>query len=310
VISGDSAADKTLPPSPQADGLGQVPTRAPFSEAAARVPVARRTVLEPPARWSGFEFRELWQYRELLYILAWRDIKVRYKQATLGAAWAVVQPLVMMGIFTLVFSRIGNVSTQDVPYPVFAFAGLVPWTVFANALASSSMSLVNDVSLVSKVYFPRLVIPVSSVVAWIPDFIIGSLVLLVIMAVYGTVPMWTGVLLPLVLMAVVVATLSVAVWLSALNVAYRDVRYVVPFLIQVWLFLTPVAYPTASIPAKLSWLAGLNPMTWVVDLSRWVLLGTSSPWHTSLISVATTVVLFVSGMYHFRRVQQYFADVI
>jgi lipopolysaccharide transport system permease protein len=308
-MPGESTADKTLHSAPPAERLGRATLRSSTAEGAG-LQVTRRVVLEPPARWTGFEFRELWQYRELLYILAWRDVKVRYKQASLGAAWAVLQPLVMMGIFTLVFSRIGNVSTQDVPYPVFAFAGLVPWTMFSNGLGSASSSLVNNVSLVSKVYFPRLVIPVGAVLAWVPDFVIGSLVLFVIMAAYGTVPAVTATLLPLLLLAAIVSTASMAVWFSALNVAYRDVRYLVPFLIQVGLFITPVAYPTASIPAKLSWLAGLNPMTWVVDLSRWMLLGTSSPWHTSLISVATTVVLFVSGMYYFRRVQEFFADVI
>jgi lipopolysaccharide transport system permease protein len=270
----------------------------------------RQNVLKPPGRWSALELGELWHYRDLLYILAWRDVKVRYKQAVLGAAWAVLQPLVMMGIFTLVFSRIANVPTQGVPYPVFAFAGLVPWTMFASAVGDSANSLVGNSSLVSKVYFPRLVIPAGAVLAWIPDFVIGSAVLFVVMAVYGFAPVWTAVLLPGVMVAAMLAAFSVGVWLSALNVAYRDVRYVVPFLVQAWLFVTPVAYPTTSIPENLRWLAGLNPMTWVVDFSRWALLGTTVSWGVVGLSIVTMAVLLASGLYYFRRVEHFFADVI
>lgn len=277
-------------------------------EAAAAQP--RMNVLEPPGRWSPLKLGELWHYRDLLYVLAWRDVKVRYKQAVLGAAWAVMQPLVMMGIFTLVFSRIANVPTGGVPYPVFAFAGLVPWTMFASAVGDSANSLVGNSNLVAKVYFPRLVIPAGAVVAWIPDFVIGSAVLFGVMAVYGFAPVWTAVLLPAVMVAAMLAASSVGVWLSALNVAYRDVRYVVPFLVQVWLFVTPVAYPTTSIPENLRWLAGLNPMTWVVDFSRWALLGSGMSVGVDGLSVATMAVLLVSGLYYFRRVEQFFADVI
>jgi lipopolysaccharide transport system permease protein len=222
----------------------------------------------------------------------------------------VLQPLVMMGIFTLVFSRIADVPTQGVPYPVFAFAGLVPWTMFASAVGDSASSLVGNSNLVAKVYFPRLVIPAGAVVAWIPDFAIGSAVLFVVMAVFGFAPAWTVVLLPAVMLAAMIAASSVGVWLSALNVAYRDVRYVVPFLVQAWLFVTPVAYPTTSIPENLRWLAGLNPMTWVVDFSRWALLGTPASWGVVGLSIATMVVLLLTGLYYFRRVEHFFADVI
>ena len=269
----------------------------------------RRTVLQPPGR-SALRLGELWHYRDLLYILAWRDVKVRYKQALLGAAWVVLQPLVMMGIFTVLFSKIANVPTAGVPYPVFALVALVPWTMFANAAAGSGTSLVGNQNLVSKVYFPRLAIPTGAVLAWIPDFLIGSALLFVIMAVFGFVPPVTAVLLPFVMLSALIASLSVGVWLSALNVGYRDVQYVVPFLIQAWLFITPVAYPTTSVPAKLRWLTGLNPMLWVVDLSRWVLLGTTASWGVVLLSVATTALLLVSGLYYFRRVEHFFADVI
>lgn len=267
-------------------------------------------MLEPPRRWSALKLGELWHYRELLYILAWRDVKVRYKQAVLGTAWAVLQPLVMMGIFTLLFSRIANVPTGDVPYPVFAFVGLVPWTMFSSAAAGAGNSLVGNQNLVSKVYFPRLVIPAGAVMTWIPDFVISSVLLLVIMGIFGFMPPLTAMLLPLVMVSAMIAAFSIGVWLSALNVAYRDVQYVVPFLIQAWLFLTPVAYPTASIPANLRWLTGLNPMSWVIDLSRWALLGTGTSWGVVGLSIATTAVLLTSGLYYFRRVEHFFADVI
>ncbi len=267
-------------------------------------------MLQPPGNWSALNLGELWHYRDLLYILAWRDVKVRYKQALLGAAWAVLQPLVMMGIFTLLFSRIANVPTGGIAYPVFAFAGLVPWTMFASAAAGSGSSLVGNQNLVSKVYFPKLVIPTGAVLAWIPDFVIGSGILFVIMAIFRFVPPVTAVLLPLVMIATMIAAISVGVWLSALNVAYRDVQYVVPFLIQAWLFLTPVAYPTSSVPGSLRWLTGLNPMSWVIDFSRWALLGSHASWAIVGLSIATTVILLVSGLYYFRRVEHFFADVI
>ena len=278
--------------------------------AAVKTHDTNRTVLQPPGRWSALRLGELWRYRDLLYILAWRDVKVRYKQALLGTAWAVIQPLILMSIFTLLFGRIADVPTGGIPYPVFAFVALVPWAMFANATAGSGHSLVSNQNLVSKVYFPRLVIPTGAVLAWIPDFVIGSGILFVIMGVFGFVPPLTAALLPLVMLSAIIASFSVGVWLSALNVAYRDVQYVVPFLIQAWLFITPVAYPTSSVPEGLRWLTGLNPMSWVIDFSRWALLGTTT---TSLViglSLATTAILLISGLFYFRRVEHFFADVI
>jgi lipopolysaccharide transport system permease protein len=269
-----------------------------------------RNTFEPPGRWSALRLGELWRYRDLVYILAWRDVKVRYKQAVLGALWAILQPLVMMGVFTLLFSRIAKISTSDVPYPVFALSGLIPWGLFSSATADSANSLILNANLVSKVHVPKLAIPGGTVLAWIPDFVFGSLMLFGVMAVYGFAPPWTALLLPVVLLSAMLATMSVGTWLSALNVAYRDVRYIVPFLIQVWLFITPVAYPATSIPQSLRWLAGLNPMTWVVDLSRWSMLGTTSAWTVDGMSLTITVILFISGLYYFRRVEHFFADVI
>lgn len=275
-----------------------------------RATQTRIHVLEPPGRWSALNLGELWHYRDLLYILAWRDVKVRYKQAVLGAAWAVLQPLILMGIFTLLFGTIANVPTGGIPYPVFALTALVPWSLFANATAGSGSSLLINQNLVSKTYFPRLVIPASAVFAWIPDFIISSVILFVVMAVYGFLPPLTAVLLPLVMLAAMLAAFSVGVWLSALNVAYRDVQYVVPFLIQAFLFLTPVAYPTSAIPEGLRWVAGLNPMTWVIDLARWAMLGQPISAGIVGLSVLTMLVLLVTGLYYFRRVEHFFADVI
>ena len=275
-----------------------------------QLPARRATLLAPPSRWPSLALTEIWHYRDLLYLLAWRDVKVRYKQALLGAAWAIVQPLVMMGIFTLLFGEIVNVPTGDVPYAVFALTALVPWTMFANAASGSGQSLITDESLVSKVYFPRLLIPLSAILAWVPDFLIGSALLLVTMLALGVMPPVTALLFPMILLATIVATMSVALWLSALNVAYRDVRYVVPFLIQAWLFLTPVAYPSSSIPEGLRWLAGLNPMTWVIDLARWTMTSTPIAGSIAGLSLATTAVLLVGGLAYFRHVEHFFADVI
>jgi lipopolysaccharide transport system permease protein len=267
-------------------------------------------VLEPPGRWTALRLKELWRYRELLYIFAWRDVQVRYKQAALGGAWAIVQPLVMMAVFTLVFSRIANVATPGVPYPVFAYSGLIAWTLFATAVGTSANSIITNANLVSKVNSPSLLIPIGAVLTWAPDFVISSLVLFVIMAIYGIAPAWTAVFLPVVMLAAMIAACSLGVGLSALNVAYRDVRYIVPFLMQVLLFATPVAYPTTTIPQNLRWLAGLNPMSWVVDFSRWALLGTATSWSVIVLSMTTTLVLLIGGLYYFRRVEHFFADVI
>jgi homopolymeric O-antigen transport system permease protein len=271
---------------------------------------ARETVVKPVGRWSALELRDLLRYRDLLYILAWRDVKVRYKQAALGGAWALLQPLIMMALFTLVFRRIAHVHSQGVPYPVFALVGLVPWTLFSNTVGASANSIIISEELVSKVYFPRLVIPIASVLAWTPDFVIGSVLLFGVMGIYGVVPPVTAVLLPVVMAAALLAASSVGIWFSALNVAYRDMRYVVPFLIQMALFLTPVAYPASEVPAKLKWVPALNPMSWVINVARWAVIGTRiTPWIT-LASVATMGVVLVGGLYYFRRVQHFFADVI
>jgi homopolymeric O-antigen transport system permease protein len=272
---------------------------------------AHETVLKPPGRWAGLELLDLWRYRELVYILAWRDVKVRYKQAVLGFGWTVIQPLMLMALFTFMFTRITNLTVPgNVPYPVFAFTGLLPWTLFANVVGSSAASVVANANMVSRVYFPRLTIPVGAVLARTPDFLINSVLLFAIMGIYGVALPTTALLLPVIMAASMLAAASIGIWLSALNVAYRDMVYLTPFLTQVWLFITPVAYPSSAVPASLSWLTASNPMSWVINVSRWALLGSSIPVAVTLASAGTMCIALVAGLVYFRRVEQFFADVI
>jgi lipopolysaccharide transport system permease protein len=255
--------------------------------------------------------RELWQYRELLFFLIWRDIKVRYKQTALGAAWAVIQPVFSMVVFSLFFGRLAKVPSDGIPYPVFAYCALLPWQLFAYALAESSNSVVANERLITKVYFPRLVIPIAGVLAGLADFAIAFSVLIVLMLHYGIVPTWTIATLPLFVLLAILTALAVGLWLSALNVQYRDVRYTVGFLTQIWLFLSPVAYPSSLVPERWRPFYGLNPMAGVVEGFRWALVGkTPAPGAMLGVSVAMVVLLLVGGLYYFRRMENSFADVI
>jgi lipopolysaccharide transport system permease protein len=255
--------------------------------------------------------RELWEYRELLYFLTWRDIKVRYKQTVLGAIWVVIQPLFMMLVFSLFFGRLARVPSDGVPYPVFTFCALLPWQLFAHALTESSNSLVGNQNLITKVYFPRLVAPISAVLGGLVDFAIAFVMLLVLMLIYGIAPGWQIVFVPALVLLAVMAALGVGLWLSALNVQYRDVRYTINFLVQFWLFATPVAYPSSIVPEKWRLLYGLNPMVGVVDGFRWALLGKpDSLGLPLLISVVVVLTLLVGGLYYFRRLEQQFADIV
>jgi lipopolysaccharide transport system permease protein len=269
-------------------------------------------VMEPPTGWSALRLGEVWRARDLLLFFAWRDIKVRYAQASLGVAWAVLQPLLMMAVFAIFFGKLAKIqSGSDVPYPVFALAGLVPWTFFANSLGAAAESLVTSANLVSRVWFPRLVLPAGAMVAWVPDVFLASGLLLALMAIYGIAPPLTALLLPVFVAFAFLAAASVGVWFAALNVRYRDVRYAVPFIVQLWLFATPVIYPASLVPEKYRFLAGLNPMAGVVEGYRWALLGKESPpWGLMGISMLALVVILVSGLYYFRRVEHGFADVI
>jgi len=269
------------------------------------------TVIEPPAGWSSLGLRELWAYRELLYFLTWRDIKVRYKQTALGASWAIIQPLLTMVVFSLFFGRLAKVPSDGVPYPLFSFAALVPWTFFANGLTQSANSVVASQQLVTKIYFPRLAIPIATVLSGLIDFVIAFVVLIGMMVYYGA-PLSARALwiVPLLLLAFV-ASLGVGLWLAALNVQYRDVRYAVPFLTQVWLFATPIAYPSSLLGEPWRTVYGLNPMVGVVEGYRWALLGSgSAPGSMVLVSCLAALAVLVGGVLYFRRMEQTFADVI
>ena len=257
------------------------------------------------------ELSELWQYRELLYFLLWRDIKVRYKQTALGAAWAVMQPLFMMVVFSLFFGRLAKVPSDGIPYPVFTFCALIPWQLFANALTESSNSLIGNQNLITKVYFARLVIPIAAVLSGLLDFLIAFTILLGMMLYYGIVPGWPIVALPSFILLAILTALAVGLWLSALNVQFRDVRYTMNFLVQFWLFATPVAYPSSIVPEQWRALYGINPMVGVVEGFRWALLGRSQPPGAMLwVSVLVVSALLVGGLYYFRRMEQEFADIV
>jgi lipopolysaccharide transport system permease protein len=254
--------------------------------------------------------RELWEARELLYFLVWRDAKVRYKQTVLGAAWAILQPLMTMGVFAVFFGRLAGMPSDGVPYPLFAFAALVPWTYFATALGAGAASLVGSQHLVAKVYFPRLVIPIAATLTPLLDAAIAFATLLAFQAWYGVLPTSNVWLLPGFALLAVVTALGAGVWLAALNVEYRDVRYVLPFLIQIWMFLTPIAYPASLVPERWRLLYGINPMATVVEGFRWALLGSHPPGPMVAVSVVVAVTALAGGLAYFRRLEGTFADVI
>lgn len=267
--------------------------------------------IRPPSGWASLGLKELWEYRELLYFLVWRDIKVRYKQTALGAAWAIIQPLFMMIVFSLFFGKLGGIPSDGIPYPVFVYCALLPWQLFAQALSESSNSLVGNQNLITKVYFPRLVVPISAVLGGLIDFAIAFVILLLIMAFYWIVPGIAILTLPLFLLLAVMTALGVGLWLSALNVQYRDVRYTIGFLTQFWLFATPVAYPSSLVPEKWRWLYGLNPMAGVVEGFRWALLGKAEPPGALLaVSVVVVILILISGLFYFRRMEDTFADIV
>jgi lipopolysaccharide transport system permease protein len=270
------------------------------------------TVIQPTRGWQVVNLRELWRFRELLYFLTWRDIKVRYKQTLLGAAWAVVQPFATMVVFSLFMSRLGDAGANDIPYPLFVFAGLLPWTFFANAIAAAGGSVVGNQNLVTKVYFPRLIIPISAAGAGLVDFAIAFGMLLVMLAYYGVAPGLGIVLTPVILLLLVAAVLGVGILLSALTVAYRDFRHVVPFLVQLWMFATPAIYLASetAIGGRWRWLLPLNPAHGLILNFRAALLGGQFDWYALAVSGGVGLVLFVSGCFYFRRVERGFADII
>jgi lipopolysaccharide transport system permease protein len=268
-------------------------------------------VTEPSRGWIGLKLGELWAYRELVYFLTWREVKVRYKQTAMGAAWALIQPLFTMLIFSLFFGRLAKVPSDGIPYPVFTLAGLVPWTFFANGLTQSSNSLVGSANLITKVYFPRLSIPLSAVLSGLIDFAVAFVLLIGMMVYLGRVPTANVVWLPVFILLALATSLGVGLWLSALNVEYRDVRYVVPFLTQIWMYATPIAYPSSLLHEPWRTLYGLNPMVGVVEGFRWTLLGVgSAPGGMFAVSALAALALLVSGAYYFRRMERTFADIV
>lgn len=289
-----------------------------FPEPALRLPVPAasgpavpRLRIAPSRGWVSLRLHELVEYRELLYFLVWRDVKVRYKQTALGAAWAIIQPFFTMVVFSLFFGKLAKVPSDGVPYPIFSYAALVPWTFFAAGLTQASNSLVGSSNLIKKVYFPRLTIPIATVLSGIVDFALAFIVLVGMMLWYGILPTANVVWLPAFLLLALATSLGVGLWLSALNVEYRDVRYVVPFLTQFWLFATPVAYPSSLLEEPWRTLYGLNPMVGVVEGFRWALLGTSeAPGAMILASTGAAALLLTSGAYYFRRMERTFADVV
>jgi lipopolysaccharide transport system permease protein len=268
-------------------------------------------MIQPSRGLAALQLRALWQYRELLYFLVWRDIKVRYKQTVLGVAWVVLQPVLATLIFTVVFGQLAKMPSGELPYPVFAFVGLLPWNYFASALNRAGTSLVNNTHLITKVYFPRLVIPLAGTIVGLVDFGISFLVLLVLMLVYGITPGWLVLTLPLFLLMAICTALGVSLWLSALGVRFRDVNYLLPFLVQVWMYATPVVYPASLFPERWRFLLGLNPMAGVVEGFRWALTGSGeAPGALLLVSLAAILFVLVSGLVFFRSTERTFADVI
>ena len=269
------------------------------------------TYIRPSKGWVKLNLRDLWQYRDLAYFLTWRDIKVRYKQTVLGAGWAILQPFFTMIVFSIFFGRLAKMPSDGVPYPVFSYAALVPWTFFANGLTNSSNSLVGSANLIKKVFFPRLVIPLAAVLAPAVDFVLAFLVLIVMMIVYGIVPTRNVIWLPALLLLAFVTSLGFGLWFAALNVQFRDVRYAVPFIIQAWLFMTPIAYPSSLLEEPWLTLYALNPMAGVVEGFRWALLDTDTqPGSMVLVSAFVAILVLIGGLYYFRRMEKTFADVV
>lgn len=272
---------------------------------------AQVKIIQPSTGWVSLRLQELWKYRELLYFLVWRDIKVRYKQTVLGVAWAIIQPFCAMVVFSVFFGKLAKVPSDGLPYPIFAYTALLPWQLFAHALTESGNSLVANQQLIKKVYFPRLAIPIAAVLAGLVDFAIAFVVLLGMMVYYGIYPTLAIVTLPLFILFAIATALAAGLWLSALNVEYRDVRYIIPFLTQFWLFATPVVYPSSLVPETWRALYGLNPMAGVVEGFRWALLGKSGGMGPlMLVSIIMVTILLIGGLIYFRRMEKTFADLV
>jgi lipopolysaccharide transport system permease protein len=271
----------------------------------------RKSIIKPSHGWAALNLRDLWLYRELIFFMTWRDLKVRYKQTLLGASLAILQPFLTMVVFSIFFGTLAKVPSDGVPYPIFSYTALIPWTLFSKALQDASRSLVANSHMITKVYFPRMILPLSSVLAGVVDFLIAFIVLMGMMVYYKITPTANVWFLPLFLILALVTAVGVGLWLSALNVLFRDINYVLPFLTQFWMYLTPIAYPSSMVPVKWQTIYALNPMTGVVEGFRWALLGTGQPPGTlTLVSSIVAVILLISGMFYFRRMERLFADMV
>lgn len=265
--------------------------------------------IEPPGRWLELRLKEVWDYRELLYFLVWRDVKIRYKQTAIGVLWVILQPLLTMLVFTLFFGRLAKLPSQGLPYPVFYFAAVVPWMYFSTALTSATNVVVEHQRIITKVYFPRLILPISAVLSGLVDFVIGFLVLVIFTLAYGLRPGFAAAFLPFLLLLEVLTALGVGLWMSALNALYRDVRYVIPFVVQFWMLASPVAYPSSLVPERWRWLYGLNPLAGVIDGFRWALTGSGQPPGSAILASAATVMfVLLGGLLFFQRMEGVVAD--
>ena len=285
------------------------------SSASENMPDAPTVLIQPTSGLASLQLGAVWEYRELLYFLVWRDVKIRYKQTALGIVWIVLQPVVTMIVFSALFGGLLGVPSNGVPYPIFLYSALLPWQYFAQSLGRSSTSLVDSQQLISKIYFPRLVIPISGILTGLVDFGVAFLVLIVMMAYYRIQPTWAIILLPGFILIAMITALGFSLWLAALNVRYRDIRHLVPFMIQIWMYLTPVIYGATLVPESLRPLLALNPMTGVVEGFRWALLGnyltdTSPPGVLFLVSIIIALIVLISGLFYFRTTERTFADII
>ena len=269
------------------------------------------TIIEPPRGWVTLGLRELWQYRDLLTLLVWRDFSARYRQSLIGIGWALIRPVISMLVFTLIFGKMAKLPSDGAPYPIFNYAGLLPWMFFSTCLIASSQSLVASQSLVTKIYFPRLILPLSKVAGSLIDFAIQFVLLLVLMLYFRVMPTWRLALVPFFLLSIILTSLAIGILMTTISVKYRDVRQVVPFMTQVWMWMTPIVYSSSMVPERWRFLYGLNPLVGIVDGFRWCILGTVDPnWSMMLISLGVTVLLLFFSLFYFRRAEATFADII
>lgn len=290
--------------------MKQVLANSKESKKGVSLPSKPLVVIEPSKSWVALNLRDLWHYRDLLYILTERDIKVRYKQTVLGALWAIIQPFFTMLIFTLFFGRLAGMPSDNIPYPIFAYTGLLPWTFFANAINNSGNSLVGNSNLITKVYFPRMIIPIASVAAGLVDFIVAFILLIVLMFYYQISLTFNILIVPFLIILTAILAIGVGMWMSALNVKYRDIRHVLPFLIQIGMFVTPIIYPTSLVPEKWQWLMALNPMMGQIEAYRSAFFGKPFNWFSLAVSVGLTFLILIYSAYNFKRMERQFADIV